>query len=412
MKTMKVALLTNEFPPDIYGGAGIHIQYLCKELRKFCPIEARAFGSQNDTEENLRALGFSKKLDLNPTDSRQNKILKPLDINLQWAASLNDVDVLHCHTWYSHFGGVLSSKLLQKPLILTTHSLEPHRPWKAEQLGQGGYAMSTWIERTAYEAADGVIAVSEGMKRDVMKLYGVPEDRIQVIYNGIDPSFYSPTFDVSILEKYGISPDKPFVLFVGRITRQKGISQLIRTIPHLAPNTQIVLCAGAPDTQELADECKGLIEEARKTRDGIIWIEEMMPHSELRILYSHATVFATPSLYEPFGIINLEAMSCGTPVVGSAVGGIPEIIVDGETGFLVPLKAKSETNFDPENPEKFQKDFAEKLNVFLTNPELAKKMGEASRKRAMDVFSWEAIAKETFLFYDKVIKRYQTEGAR
>lgn len=412
MKTMKVALLTNEFPPDIYGGAGIHIQYLCKELRKFCPIEARAFGSQNDTEENLHALGFSKKLDLNPTDSRQNKILKPLDINLQWAASLNDVDVLHCHTWYSHFGGVLSSKLLQKPLILTTHSLEPHRPWKAEQLGQGGYAMSTWIERTAYEAADGVIAVSEGMKRDVMKLYGVPEDRIQVIYNGIDPSFYSPTFDVSILEKYGISPDKPFVLFVGRITRQKGISQLIRTIPHLAPNTQIVLCAGAPDTQELADECKGLIEEARKTRDGIIWIEEMMPHSELRILYSHATVFATPSLYEPFGIINLEAMSCGTPVVGSAVGGIPEIIVDGETGFLVPLKAKSETNFDPENPEKFQKDFAEKLNVFLTNPELAKKMGEASRKRAMDVFSWEAIAKETFLFYDKVIKRYQTEGAR
>lgn len=412
MKTMKVALLTNEFPPDIYGGAGIHIQYLCKELRKFCPIEARAFGSQNDTEENLRALGFSKKLDLNPTDSRQNKILKPLDINLQWAASLNDVDVLHCHTWYSHFGGVLSSKLLQKPLILTTHSLEPHRPWKAEQLGQGGYAMSTWIERTAYEAADGVIAVSEGMKRDVMKLYGVPEDRIQVIYNGIDPSFYSPTFDVSILEKYGISPDKPFVLFVGRITRQKGISQLIRAIPHLAPNTQIVLCAGAPDTQELADECKGLIEEARKTRDGIIWIEEMMPHSELRILYSHATVFATPSLYEPFGIINLEAMSCGTPVVGSAVGGIPEIIVDGETGFLVPLKAKSETNFDPENPEKFQKDFAEKLNVFLTNPELAKKMGEASRKRAMDVFSWEAIAKETFLFYDKVIKRYQTEGAR
>ena len=256
---MKVALLTNEFPPDIYGGAGIHIQYLSKELREFCSVEARAFGNQNDTEENLHALGFSKKLDLSPADSRFSKILKPLDINLQWAASLNDIDILHCHTWYSHFGGVLASKLLQKPLILTTHSLEPHRPWKAEQLGAGGYAMSTWIERTAYESADGVIAVSQGMKRDVMKLYGVPEDRVHVIYNGIDPEFYSPTFDNSILEKYGISPNKPFVLFVGRITRQKGISQLIRAIPYLTPNTQIVLCAGAPDTQELADECKNFI---------------------------------------------------------------------------------------------------------------------------------------------------------
>lgn len=409
---MKVALLTNEFPPDIYGGAGIHIQYLSKELRKFCSVEARAFGNQNDTEENLHALGFSKRLDLSPADSRFSKILKPLDINLQWAASLNDIDILHCHTWYSHFGGVLASKLLQKPLILTTHSLEPHRPWKAEQLGAGGYAMSTWIERTAYESADGVIAVSQGMKRDVMKLYGVPEDRVHVIYNGIDPEFYSPTFDNSILEKYGISPNKPFVLFVGRITRQKGISQLIRAIPYLTPNTQIVLCAGAPDTQELADECKNLIEEEKKNRDGIIWIEEMMPHSELRVLYSHATVFATPSLYEPFGIINLEAMSCGTPVVGSAVGGIPEIIVDGETGFLVPLEPKSETDFDPINPTKFQKDFADKLNVFLTNPELAKKMGEASRKRAMDVFSWKAIAKETYLFYQKVIERYSKAGAR
>ena len=409
---MKAAILTNEFPPEIYGGAGIHVKFLSQELAKVCAIEARCFGVQNVNENNIHALGFSRKLGLSPADDRFQKIFKPLDINLQWAASLEDIDILHCHTWYSHFGGVLASKLLQKPLVLTTHSLEPHRPWKAEQLGNGGYAMSCWIERSAYEAADGVIAVSEGMKRDVMKLYGVPEDRIQVIYNGIDPDFYSPTFDESVLEKYGIQKDKPFVLFVGRITRQKGISQLIRAIPHLAPDTQIVLCAGAPDTQELADECKALIEEAKKTRDGIIWIEEMMPHSELRVLYSHATVFATPSLYEPFGIINLEAMSCGTPVVGSAVGGIPEIIVDGETGFLVPLQAKSETDFDPVNPEAFQKDFAEKLNRFLTNPDLAQKMGEASRKRAVSVFSWEAIAKETFHFYEKVIERYLKEGAR
>ena len=222
--------------------------------------------------------------------------------------------------------------------------------------------MSCWIERTAYEAADGVIAVSQGMKRDVMDLYGVPEDRVQVIYNGIDPDFYKPTFDNAVLKKWNIDPSRPFVLFVGRITRQKGISQLIQAIPQIDPNAQIVLCAGAPDTQELADECKNLILEVQKTRDGVIWIQEMMPHSELRVLYSHATVFATPSLYEPFGIINLEAMSCGTPVVGSAVGGIPEIIVDGETGFLVPLKAKSTINFDPIDPKEFQMQFADKLN--------------------------------------------------
>lgn len=408
---MNVALLTNEFPPEIYGGAGIHIQFLSKELRKLCHVEARCFGPQDETDENLHALGFSRKLGLSPVDDRFHKILKPLDINLQWAASLSDVDILHCHTWYSHFGGVLSSKLLQKPLVLTTHSLEPHRPWKAEQLGKGGYAMSCWIERTAYESADGVIAVSAGMKRDVMQLYGVPEDRVQVIYNGIDPDFYKPTYEPAVLEKYGIDPNRPFVLFVGRITRQKGISQLVRAIRYITPKAQIVLCAGAPDTQELADECESLIGEAKKDRDGIIWIEEMMKHDELRVLYTYATVFATPSLYEPFGIINLEAMSCGTPVVGSAVGGIPEIIVEGETGFLVPLKHKSDTDFEPADPEAFQRDFASKLNTLLENPELAKKLGEASRKRAVDVFSWESIAKQTYEFYQKVIERHKAEHA-
>ena len=403
---MKAAILTNEFPPEIYGGAGVHVDYLSRELRKYCAVEARCFGPQNDTDTNLHALGFSKQLNLKPSDERFNKILKPLDINLQWAASLKDVDILHCHTWYSHFGGVLASKLLQKPLVLTTHSLEPHRPWKSEQLGKGGYAMSCWIERTAYEAADGVIAVSQGMKRDVMHLYHVPEEKIQVIYNGIDPDFYKPTFEESVLQKYGIDKNKPFVLFVGRITRQKGISQLIQAIRYISKDAQIVLCAGAPDTQELADECENLIRSAKQERDGIIWIESMVPHSELRVLYSYATVFATPSLYEPFGIINLEAMSCETPVVGSAVGGIPEIIVDKETGFLVPLKPISESNFEPENPEAFQRAFAEKLNILLENPTLAKEMGKASRKRAIDVFSWEAIARQTFDFYQKTIERY------
>lgn len=410
---MKVALLTNEFPPEIYGGAGIHIKYLSKELRKLCQIEARCFGSQNDTEENLHAIGFSEMLkNVSLSDTRATKILKPLDINLQWASSLQDIDIIHCHTWYSHFGGVLSSRLLQCPLILTTHSLEPHRPWKSEALGEGGYNMSCWIEQTAYETADGVVAVSQGMKRDVINLYNIPEDRVKVIYNGIDPDFYTPTFDKTILQKWNIDASRPFVLFVGRITRQKGISQLIQAIPHIDKNAQIVLCAGAPDTQELANECQNLINEIQQTRDGVIWIQEMMPHSELRVLYSHATVFATPSLYEPFGIINLEAMSCGTPVVGSAVGGIPEIIIDGETGFLVPLKAKSASNFDPLDPKEFQMQFANKLNTILTNPSLAQKMGIESRKRAINVFSWESIAKQTFDFYTECIERYKKDGKR
>ena len=272
--------------------------------------------------------------------------------------------------------------------------------------------MSSWIERTAYEAADGVIAVSNEMKRDVMELYNVPADRIQVIYNGIDPDFYKPTFEPEVLDKYGIDRDKPFVLFVGRITKQKGISQLIGAIPHIRKDVQIVLCAGAPDTPELAAECESRIQSLQKSRDGIFWIQEMMPHKELRVLYTYATAFVTPSLYEPFGIINLEAMSCGTPVVGSAVGGIPEIIVQGQTGFLVPLESKSSSDFSPKNPESFQQALADNLNALIDNPDLSKKFGEASRKRAIDVFSWKSIAKQTFNFYESVIARYKAEGAR
>lgn len=409
---MKVALLTNEFPPDIYGGAGIHVQFLSRELRAHCEIEARAFGQQNDFEKNLHAIGFAPKLDSKPVDPRMSKILNPLDINLQWASSLENIDIVHCHTWYSHFGGVVASKLFECPLVLTTHSLEPHRPWKAEQLGNGGYQMSTWIERSAYQAADGVIAVSKEMKRDVMELYGVPADRVQVIYNGIDPDFYQPTFEPEVLDKFGIDKNKPFILFVGRITRQKGISQLISAIPHIRKDVQVVLCAGAPDTPELAAECESKINALKKTRDGIFWIQEMMNHKELRVLYTYATAFVTPSLYEPFGIINLEAMSCGTPVVGSAVGGIPEIIVDGKTGFLVPLEPTSATNFEPKDPDKFQHALAEKLNTLIENPDMAKKFGEASRQRAIDVFSWKSIAKQTFNFYETVIARYKAEGPR
>ena len=384
---MKAAILTNEYPPNIYGGAGIHVEYLTKELKNLCELSVHCFA-----DVHVRRFGEFE-------DQKFKKILGPLDINLQWISAMRGINIVHCHTWYSHFAGVLASRLYQVPLVLTTHSLEPHRPWKSEQLGKGGYAMSCWIEQNAYKSADGIIAVSKEMKQDVVELYGVDENKVRVIYNGIDPDFYHPIFDESILQKHGINSQKPFVLFVGRITRQKGISQLIQAIPQIDKNAQIVLCAGAPDTPELAEECKNLIAKASEKRGGIIWIQAMMPHAELRIIYSHATVFATPSLYEPFGIINLEAMACGTPVVGSAVGGIPEIIVEGETGFLVELEHKSKTDFSPKNPEKFQSDFAEKLNMLLTNPSLSEKMGKAARKRAEFVFSWKNIARQTMDFY-------------
>jgi glycogen synthase len=391
---MKAAILTNEYPPNIYGGAGIHVDFLTRELKKLCELSVHCFADSP-------ARQFAE-----PEDQRVKKVLNALDTNLQWIPNMRGINIVHCHTWYSHFAGVLASRLYRVPLVLTTHSLEPHRPWKAEQLGRGGYAMSCWIERNAYQSANGIIAVSKEMKHDVINLYDLSESRVRVIYNGIDPDFYKPTYDEDILKKYGIDTQKPFMLFVGRITRQKGISQLIQAIPKIDKSAQIVLCAGMPDTPEIAEECKNLIEEAKKFRDGIIWVQEMVPHTELRVLYSHATVFATPSLYEPFGIINLEAMACGTPVVGSKVGGIPEIIVDGETGFLVPLEYRSKVDCVPKDSEKFQTLFAKKLNQLLTNPDLARKMGDASRKRAETVFGWRGIAKQTVDFYQELIRRY------
>jgi glycogen synthase len=389
---MKAAILTNEYPPNVYGGAGIHVDFLTRELRNLCEVSVHCFAD------------FPARPFACAEDPKFKKILDPLDINLQWIPAMNGIDVVHCHTWYSHFAGVLASRLCQVPLVLTTHSLEPHRPWKSEQLGSGGYAMSCWIERAAYQSADGIIAVSKKMKQNAIDLYGVDENKVRVIYNGIDPDFYQPIFDESVLQKYGISPAKPFALFVGRITRQKGISELIQAVSQINKDSQIVLCAGAPDTPEIAEECKNLISKAKESRDGVIWIQEMVPHADLRIIYSHASVFVTPSLYEPFGIINLEAMACATPVVGSAVGGIPEIVVEGETGFLVNLESRSESDFSPKNPEKFRNDLANKINLLLEKPDLAKKMGEASRKRAESVFSWKSIAEQTVNFYRDLTK--------
>jgi glycogen synthase len=408
---MKIALFTNEFPPNIYGGAGVHIDFLSHELKKLAQVEVRCFGNQKEQTDQLNVLGIQPSLNvMNDENNPHIKMFQNLSRNVEMAQHTLEADVIHCHTWYTHLAGIFSRELVQSPLILTTHSLETHRPWKVEQLGNG-YFLSRWIEHHAYNTADGIIAVSEQMKTDVVEAYGVSPEKVTVIHNGIDPEFYKPTFDNSLLLELGINPAVPFVLFVGRITRQKGISQLIEAAQYFDKNCQIVLCAGAPDTPEIAVETEELISKLKSNRDGVILISEMLPREKIKVLYSHARVFACPSLYEPFGIINLEAMSCETPVVGSAVGGIPEIIVENETGYLIPLESISRTNFNPKNPEAFQRNFAEKINRLLADEDLANAMGKAGRQRVLEKFSWESIAKTTFNYYEEVINRFEKEKA-
>jgi starch synthase len=408
---MKIALFSNEFPPNIYGGAGVHIDFLSQELAKLGDVEVRCFGNQEEEIGTMQVLGIQSSLNqMEDANNPHIKMFHNLSRNVEMSQHTLKADIIHCHTWYTHLAGIFSRELLQSPLILTTHSLETHRPWKVEQLGNG-YFLSRWIENHAYNTADGIIAVSQQMKTDVIEAYGVSPEKVTVIHNGIDPEFYKPTFDNELLLEYGINPNIPFVLFVGRITRQKGISQLISAAKYFNKNCQVVLCAGAPDTPEIAKETEELISDLKATRDGIILISEMLPREKIKVLYSHARVFACPSLYEPFGIINLEAMSCETPVVGSAVGGIPEIIIEGETGNLITLESISRTDFNPKNPEAFQKDFAKKINVLLEDENLANKMGKAGRQRVLDIFSWESIAKTTFNYYAEVISKFEKEKA-
>lgn len=408
---MKIALFSNEFPPNIYGGAGVHIDFLSHELAKLAKVEVRCFGQQNELSDSMHVLGISPSLNqMEDLTNPHIKMFQNLSRNVEMAQHTLNADVIHCHTWYTHLAGVFSRELLQVPLILTTHSLETHRPWKVEQLGNG-YFLSRWIEHHAYNSADGVIAVSQQMREDVIEAYGIDPEKVTVIHNGIDPDFYQPTFDNDLLIEYGINPTIPFVLFVGRITRQKGISQLIEAAHYFDENCQIVLCAGAPDTPEIAKETEELITELKSKREGVILISEMLPREKVKVLYSHARVFACPSLYEPFGIINLEALSCETPVVGSAVGGIPEILTEGKTGFLIPLESISRTNFNPKNPIEFQKNFASKVNLLLNDENLAMQMGKAGRNRVLEKFSWESIAKTTYNYYEKVISKFEKEKA-
>jgi glycogen synthase len=312
-----------------------------------------------------------------------------------------DADLVHCHTWYTHFGGILAKMNYGLPLVITVHSLEPLRPWKREQLA-GGYDFTVWLEKTALETADAVIAVSRETKADIDRLFSVTPERLHIIHNGIDLEEYRKVESTDALLNCGIDPAKPYLLFVGRITRQKGIVHLVRAIQYMDRGFQIVLCAGAPDTPAIADEMKRAVEDARAKRNDIIWIDRMVNKSTIRELYSHAAVFCCPSIYEPFGIINLEAMACEAAVVASAVGGIKEVVVDGETGFLVPLEQMSESPFEPTEPDQFARDLAERINQLMKNPALQEKFGRAGRKRAEEKFSWLAIAQQTQALYEKV----------
>jgi len=396
---MKVLFYTREYPPYVYGGAGVHVEYLAAELAKLMEVEVRCFGDQAEHSKNLVVKGFPYD---NPVfdhaDDKLKAVLKTLNTCIQMNANTTDADVVHCHTWYAQFAGIVAKLCYGIPLVITTHSLEPLRPWKREQLGRG-YDASSWVEKTAIEMADAVIAVSKETKEDVLNYFNVDESKIKVIYNGINLDEYVVTKETSTLQQFGVDQKKPYVLFVGRITRQKGIIHLVNAIKYIDPETQIVLCAGAPDTPEIAKEMQDSVEEVKKTRNNVIWIDKMLDKKEVIQLYSHADVFCCPSIYEPFGIINIEAMACETAVVASAVGGIKEVVVNGETGILVPLEQQNVAPFEPVNPDQFSRDLAKGINILIKDKALRTSMAKNGRKRVEDYFDWTAIAKQVEELY-------------
>ena len=399
---MRVGLMTREYPPNVYGGAGVHVEYLSRELSKLIEVEVHAWGKQDSETETLKVLGEEPWSAL-ATDGKFKAALEALSLNLLQMTSLGKIDVVHTHTWYVSMAGFWAKKLFGIPFVLTTHSLEPLRAWKAEQLGSG-YSMSSWMERTAVLDADAIIAVSHGTKADIQRAYPeVDPARIHVIYNGIDHDEYQKTDSTETLLKYGVDPAEPFVLFVGRITRQKGVTHLVEAIQYLPEGTQVVLCAGAPDTPEIAAEMRAKVEQARAAKANIIWIEKMVTKAETIELYSHCAVFCCPSVYEPFGIINLEAMACRAPVVASATGGILEVVVDESTGYLIPFDPDPVTTF-PANPEKFARDLADSITDLLLDPEKARRFGEAGRLRVEQTFAWSAIATQTVELYRTLVE--------
>lgn len=406
MRAVKALLLTNEYPPHVYGGAGVHVEYLSRALADLMDVEVRCYGNQRLEERRLRVRGFGVDESGFGCPEKLRPVFGAVQRDAEMAAAGTDAGVVHVHTWYTHLGGILLKQNYGLPLVLTVHSLEPLRSWKREQLG-GGYDFSCWVEKTAIEMADAVIAVSESTKADVLRLFGVDPARVHVIHNGIDLAEYGERRDENVLRRHGIDPAVPYILFVGRITRQKGIVHLVRALRHLDAGCQVVLCAGAPDTPEIAAEMKSAVNAANAARPGIIWLEKMLPKDDLIPIYSQAALFVCPSIYEPFGIINLEAMACGVPVVASAVGGIPEVVVHGETGLLVPVEQMAHPPFEPVDADKFARDLASAINGMMADETRRRRMGSAARRRAEEKFSWEAIARATADVYRAVVRGSQ-----
>ncbi|MDO0938503.1 glycogen synthase [Streptomyces sp. DG2A-72] len=382
---MRVGLLTREYPPDVYGGAGVHVEFLARELRDLVDLDVHCWGEG-------RAEGVLRHRPWSGLDTA-NDALRTFSVDLAMTAALEGRELVHSHTWYANLAGHLGKLLYGIPHVMTAHSLEPLRPWKAEQLG-GGYALSSWAERTAIEAADAVIAVSGAMREDILGCYPTLDPtKVHVVHNGIDTTLYRPDHGTEALTRIGLDPDRPYVLFVGRITRQKGVPHLLRAARHIDPAAQVVLCAGAPDTPEIDQEFRDLFQELSSVRAGVHWIPQMLPRADVIQLLTHAAVFVCPSVYEPLGIVNLEAMACGTPVVASRVGGIPEVVEHGVTGLLVDTDGS------------FEADLAGALDSVLVDPEKAARMGEAGRERAVGEFGWDAVARRTVRLYREILKQ-------
>ena len=406
---MRVDLLTKEYPPFIYGGAGVHVNELAKVLRPLADVRVHAFGGPREPGTEGADDGVTGYPEIAELDGA-NAALRTFGVDLEMAQGTEGTDLVHSHTWYANLAGHLAGLLHGVPHVISAHSLEPLRPWKAEQLG-GGYALSSWAEKTAYEAASGIIAVSNGMREDILRCYpAVDPERVKVVHNGIDLEAWkhpqgqeADAVAAATLKRLGIDPDRPTIVFVGRITRQKGLPHLLRACEQLPADVQVILCAGAPDTPEIKAEVEGLVARLREKRTGVVWIEEMLPRPELIAVLAASDVFVCPSVYEPLGIVNLEAMAVGLPVVGSATGGIPDVIVDGETGLLVPIEQVQDGTGTPIDPARFEADLAERLTTLVTDTEAAKAMGQAARRRVEEHFAWQAIAQRTMDVYNWVL---------
>ncbi|GAA1672902.1 glycogen synthase [Microbacterium lacus] len=392
---MRVDIVTKEYPPEIYGGAGVHVTELVRALRERMDVQVRAFGAPR-AEQGTTAYGVPAEL------QSANGAIQTLGTDLEIVSDIAGADVVHSHTWYANFAGHLAGLLHGIPHIVTAHSLEPLRPWKAEQLG-GGYAVSSYIEKTAYEGAAAIVAVSDGMRTDILRSYpDLDPAKVRVIYNGIDVDAWRPVENPGLLAELGIDPARPSVVFVGRITRQKGLPYFLRAAELLPPDVQVILCAGAPDTPQIMEEVQGLVRRLQETRDGVVWIERMLPRDELCAVLTAATTFVCPSIYEPLGIVNLEAMACGAAVVGTATGGIPEVVVDGVTGRLVPIEQVQDGTGTPLDPDRYVADLARVLTEVVSDPERAAAYGAAGRERAANDFSWASIADATAALYAEV----------